>query len=161
MGLLAERYISTGKLVKDNPLPPGRYWIDIFEKDVSTWVGWSGGNAATVHIEKTEFFAGTTKVDTVLGWIYPWVPGSGQSIPDRAFVIFTVIIPTSWGIADSVGWPNTAPASIQTSSDTSTAQDVIDQERADTASQWAWVKWTAIAGVGALGLYSLAKLVRG
>lgn len=122
--------MRTAKLEKRNPLPPGRYWIDVFPDGIATWVGWSGGNLATVGVEKTEFYKGTTKVQTILGWAYPWVPEPGvwppqfdhTSVPDRAFIIFTVSSPTTWDIdvQKVLGWPNTAPTSIQTSDDTST-----------------------------------------
>lgn len=160
MGFIARQY-ATGLLEKREPLPPGRYWIDIFEDGTTDWVGWSGGNLATVHIEKTEFYKGTSKVFEVLGWIYPWVPGNTESIPDRAFIIFNVLSPTTWGIADKVGWPNTAPQSIQTSADTSTAQDVLDDLHKEDEDKWRWAKYTAYGLVGVVGLYALAKLVRG
>lgn len=160
MGLIAERY-ATGALAKQDPLPPGRYWIDIFEPGVSTWVGWSGGNLATVQIEKTEFYKGTHKVLEVLGWLYPWVPGSGTDYPDRAFIIFRVTQPTPWGVADIIGWPSVAPANIQTSADTSNAQEVIDQLHEEREDTWKWIKYSAFGLVGVIGLYSLAKLVRG
>src|ERR1044071_7814320 len=118
MGLIAQQMYATGSLVKADPLPPGRYWIDIFEKDVDAWVAWNAAHVQTVQVEKTEFFEGD-KTWQYLGWVYPWVPGSGNmaAVPDRAFVIFTVSAPTAWGIADRVGWPSEAPAGQIESSD--------------------------------------------
>lgn len=119
---------KTGALVKQSPLPVGRYWIDVFEDGIATWVGWQGGNLATVSVEKTEFYKGTSKVLEILGWVYPWVPGSTAVVPDRAFIIFNVSQPTPWGVENVLGWPNTAPTSINTSDDTvtkPTAEDTL------------------------------------
>ena len=112
--------MKTGKLVKQNPLPPGRYWIDVFPDGIPAWVGWSGGNLATVSVEKTEFYKGTSKIREALGWIYPWVPGTDPVIPDRAWIIFNVSSPTLWdeNVSSAIGWPNTAPKNVNTSDDT-------------------------------------------
>ncbi len=166
MGLLAERYGSyTGRLVHDDPLPVGRYWIDIFEKGLPAWVQWSAAHVQSLNIEKTQFFAGGTEW-TIQSNPY-WIPGlpmyipGTATVPDRTFIIFRVNAPVPWGIATDVGWPNTAPASIQSSQDTSTAQDVIDQANKDDEDKWKWVKYGAIGLIGVVGLYSIAKLVRG
>lgn len=120
-GALTRRFRNKshgGILQKQNPLPVGRYWIDVFEDGIPDWIGWSGGNLATVHVEKTEFYKGTNKILEVLGWVYPWVPGDNTVVPDRAFIIFNVSSPTNWGVEAELGWPNIAPPNIQTSDDT-------------------------------------------
>lgn len=165
MGLIAERYktgaVSVGA-VKTNPLPPGRYWIDIFPPGVASWVGWSGGNLNSVSVEKTEIYQGTTKLMTFLGWIYPWVPNLADPAntpqPDRAFVIFNVSAPTPWTIAETVGYPNNAPKGIvNTSDDTIQKPDPY----AERDEQFKWIKYSAYGLIGVVGLYSLAKLIRG
>lgn len=126
-GALARRAgrarMSAGKLVKTNPLPVGRYWIDVFEDGIPSWIGWSGGNLATVSVEKTEFYEGTTLLGKIAGWIYPWVPTPTNPDkvvqPDRVFVIFNVTSPTMWTIAETNGRPSIAPKGvIETSDDT-------------------------------------------
>lgn len=166
MGLIAQRIADqylTGAVnvgaVKANPLPPGRYWIDIFPDGVAAWVGWSGGNLATVQVEKTELYSGKNKLFEVLGWVYPWVP-TPQVVeqPDRAWVIFNVSAPTPWTIAESVGYPNNAPKGVvNTSDDTVTKPDPF-QERDDWLEV---IKWTGIGLVGVGALWGVAKLIRG
>lgn len=119
----ARPHMRAGKVVRQNPLPPGRYWIDVFPDGLPSWIGWSGGNLATVSIEKTEVYEGTSLLVQGLGWIYPWVPTPTNpdkvQQPDRAFVIFSVTAPTMWTISETNGWPAPAPKGVvETSDDT-------------------------------------------
>lgn len=161
MAKLDARY-QTGALVRTNPLPVGRYWIDIFPDGIADWVGWSGGNLATVSVEKTELYEGTSKIAEWLGWIYPWVPTPTNPdktvLPDRVWVIFNVSAPTEWTIAGSVGWPSTAPKGvIETSDDTVQKPDPY----AEQEDRLKWIKYSAYGLVGVVGLLAVAKLVRG
>lgn len=123
-------FIETGQVVHSDPLPPGRYWIDIFEKGLPAWVGWSGGNLSTVQVEKTEIYQGTSKVLEALGWIYPWVPAD-PVVPTRAFVIFNVSAPTDWGVENDIGWPSVAPKGVIETSD-----DTVQKPKAEDTLPW-------------------------
>lgn len=89
---MADGDIGVGALERRNPLPPGRYWIDLFEKDSPAWLAWRARN--NVKIEVTEHFS---------------------SDPVRDFIIFRVDAPVPW---EGPGFPTIAPASVQSSSDT-------------------------------------------
>lgn len=126
------------------PLPPGRYWLDIFEPKRVAWEIWSTAmsrmDPPRVHIETTRHFE----------------PDSGSTAHD--FIIFTTAGETIY--SDVLPSPNLAPATITTSDDTLTRPDappdVLDQltEAASKVGTGAKIGLTigiAIA-VGALGV---------
>lgn len=89
--------IGVGALERRNPLPAGRYWIDVFQPDSAAWQAWLVSNAQNVKIEETEHFA---EVD---------------QFPDRDFFIFKVLTPVTW---QGPGFPSIADATIKSSTDT-------------------------------------------
>jgi hypothetical protein len=140
--------IRTAKLVKDDPLPAGRYWVDIWQRepdatDFRSWLNTYQKTLGWVRIEHSELFA---PVDTY---------------PGREFVIFSVLESgkVNWQLATSVGWPNTAPASIQSSDDTvqkpppETTPNLFGSD-GWVSSPWVWV------GIGAASAAVLVYLVR-
>lgn len=143
MGLLAGYRTgasAAGQIEKRDPLPVGRYWIDVFGKDYGVFLDWTIAHKATVTVVKTEQY------DTTSDW---------NLFDDReagAWFLFEVSAPTSWGIASDVGWPNTAPSNIQSSQDTIQSpplpKNILD-DGGDAIPKW--VPWVGV-GVGAVML---------
>lgn len=137
-------------LERRNPLPPGRYWLDVHgprsdaegpQRDRNVHFGiWKSRNSDAVHVEKTQSFP--------------------DEDPPRNFVIFRTIKEIPWGpeMADVLGFPTIATDDVQSSDDTvqrppPEAPDLADQLKTI-------VLWTAgaVVGVGVLSiLYSLLK----
>ena len=79
-----------------NPLPPGRYWLQLFEPLAegrpdarSVFAAWQREHTATVKTEVTETFERDSS--------------GGKA---RVFVVFKVLSPTPFPIAPSVGFPD-------------------------------------------------------
>lgn len=111
---------EAGKLERRNPLPPGRYWQDIFAAQASAWNAWLSENVASgaVRVAKVEHF----KPDPLRSG--EWLPDAFQpenagTIPARTWVLFDVVTATPWP-AVKLGFPTIADSSVQTSSDTAT-----------------------------------------
>jgi hypothetical protein len=105
-------------MVRKNPLPAGRYWIDIPRGSQDIWDLWLKKNADVVHVEKKESDS--------------WLKTSITNY------IFTVDEPTIW--PRGVGFPNTAGAEVKKKADVvqrpppPTAADVV-KDIAQTASE--------------------------
>jgi hypothetical protein len=151
MGAIAQRLANrTGALVRTDPLPVGRYWIDIFRDNpanLSVWEVWLANYQASgnVVVTKTE----------------SRVADSGG--PARDWYVFEVRKPTGWGIAQYVGWPNTAPSGIQTSDDT-VQKPPPEKGPLEEGGFFDKAKPWLIGGailVGVVAAASLAKSIRG
>jgi hypothetical protein len=90
-------------LVRENPIPMGRYWQDLIGPvQKASWQGWVKGlnrDYPHVHVETTEDYEST------------------DGAPSRTFVIYTVLMPVVWNHV-LLGTPNVAPDWIHTSDDT-------------------------------------------
>lgn len=88
---------GVGAVQRANPLPAGRYWVDVFETDSPDFSSWLGANRSTVSIVSTEHF------------------DANAGGPARDWVLFQVSAPTPW---NGPGFPTIADASVTSSSDT-------------------------------------------
>lgn len=88
-----------GVLQRANPLPAGRYWIDVFGDNRDKLARWFSTNRDTVDAQETESFDATS------------------DFPARDFYIFKVTAPTPWD-AVTFGFPTVAPATVTSSADT-------------------------------------------
>jgi hypothetical protein len=88
---------SVGALQRANPLPPGRYWVDVFETDSPAFSSWLAVNRATVNVVSTEHF------------------DQNAGGPARDWVLFQITGPTPW---NGPGFPTIADPSVTSSSDT-------------------------------------------
>lgn len=155
--LHAPRWHRTGLLEKHDPLPVGRYWLDVY--DTQAWDQWLNSHGkplvdadlginipATVKLLKTSH--------------YPADESNGY--PPGDWVLFDVMAPTPWGYAKQLGWPNIADASIQGPEDTvqrpPPEQDILDKLN---EGKLGWVPWAVGGVVGVVGIVALAKLIRG
>lgn len=115
---------EAGKLERRNPLPPGRYWQDIFDKQAGDWNAWLaahssgqvGDTSGDVIIERAEHFTPDPLRDG------SWLPAALQpdnagKIAGRVWVLFRVVRPVDWP-AVKLGFPTIADDSVQQSSDT-------------------------------------------
>lgn len=88
---------GVGAVQRANPLPPGRYWVDVFENDSPDFSSWLAANRSTVSIVSTQHF------------------DANAGGPARDWVLFTTSAPTPW---NGPGFPTIADASVTSSSDT-------------------------------------------
>lgn len=119
-----------------NPLPAGRYWLDVFEQpegQTADFLEFAQGGL--VSVEATEEFA------------------PDGATPKRTFFIFRVKEPGAAFDAARFGFPNIAPESIKNSSDTALIPDV-DPVPAGAALKVALAVGAVVLVVG--GLYLLA-----
>jgi hypothetical protein len=157
MGLLAQRQdYDTGRLVKQDPLPTGRYWIDILTLGEPVWQSWLVAAGSAVVVLKTEHF------DAIEPWPIPTPNNPGMvSAPAHTWYLFQVNTSVHWGIEPAVGWPNHASASVQNSNDTSTADQATDAANEADADKWRWLKYAVFGAIAVGGIWGVAKLVRG
>lgn len=111
---------SVGALERRSPLPPGRYWQDIFAAQAPDWNQWAQEHEAngSLKIVKFEYF----RADPLRSgeWLpMALQPDSAGTIPARTWLLFDVLKPADWP-ATKLGFPTivTDPASVQSSADT-------------------------------------------
>lgn len=123
-----------------NPLPAGRYWLDVVEvpegqiADFEAWARDSGSLVRVEHTEEHDADGGT---------------------PKRAFFIFRVSAPGAVFDAQRFGFPNIATDDVRTEQDTSTVRDALDAVDADAGKNALRVA-LIVGGVGlavGLGIY--------
>lgn len=136
-----------------NPLPGGRYWIDIFDSKRSAFETWAAVNKDSVHVEVTE---------------------SHDTNPPRDFYIFTVAervavpggtgtiaVPVQWDAA-TFGFPTIAGPEIKSSADTVSRpdlpKDATDQISDGLDSIGSLGKSVVVAGIFVGVAILLAKL---
>ncbi len=109
--------LQVGALQRANPLPPGRYWQDIFAKQANAWNAWLAQalKSGAVTIEKVEHFNRDPLHDG--SWLPNGPTGELEVIGDRTWVLFNVVRPVDWP-ATKLGFPTIADATVQQSSDT-------------------------------------------
>lgn len=110
--------IAIGALERRSPLPPGRYWQDIFEKQARDWSAWVLPNidAGTVKILKDEHFKADPLRDG--SWLPDVLaPGSPGKIAERSWFLFEVLKPVDWP-ATKLGFPTIAHPEVKSSADT-------------------------------------------
>lgn len=103
--------------VRKNPLPPGRYFIDIVSTSEEVWQLWLKKNADIVTVEKKEAAAPEMPTDVIpmpgMGPYYQ--PPAREPVP-VTWYLFTLKEPAIW--PRGVGFPNEANApTIQQRSD--------------------------------------------
>ena len=135
---------TLGTLERRNPLPAGRYWIDLFAQDSDAWLDWRKRNASSVGIEATEHI---------------------NSEPPRDFIIFHVTAPVSW---EGPGYPNVADKSVQSSNDTAQRpppqKDPIDKipdlpDFTKSSSGMGLLSGLAIVGGGLFAVYLISRAI--
>ncbi len=104
------------KLERQNPLPPGRYWQDIFPKQFDAFDGWLAKNRDHLDLLADEWFVeGADKPGT-----RGEVKGNPLLVPERRWILFRVIEPVKW---EGPGLATIATDDIRASTNT---EPVID-----------------------------------
>lgn len=119
-------------VVKTNPLPKGRYWLDLigpehiaaFEGGVK---GLNEAHAGLVHVIATTHHAadenqeqnqtGRSWLQVVLDSAGAIVWGEGQPTPERDWALFETTAPAIWDF-EAIGVPTIAAANIKAEGDT-------------------------------------------
>jgi len=101
------------KLERRNPLPPGRYWQDIFKPQFSAFDNWLVRNRDHLDVLTTEHFdaPGIEITDP-----------AGFGTTERQWILFRVIEPVKW---EGPGLPTIATDDIRSSGDTERPTDDI------------------------------------
>lgn len=156
MGYLAtvgqHRTGEINREVKDDPLPVGVYWIDVFDDsqntaDIATFHDWLALNETTVRLIREEHYNASADWNIF------------ETEPHRIWALFEVTAPTLWGQGPSLGFPSEGRADM-VSGDTIQKPDppktIFDDE-----FEWpAWTGWAVGGGVVVLGLVALVALRR-
>lgn len=134
---LGERLVGVAAVERTNPLPAGRYWIDVFAPDTDTFNAWLSSNTATIKVISTQHF------------------DANSGGPPRDWILFQVTAPTPW---HGPGFPTIADASVTSSDDTaqkpppSTPSDMVPDFFKSGPSTWTIVGVTAVLAVVGAGL---------
>jgi hypothetical protein len=89
--------LGLGAIERRNPLPVGKYWVDVFEKDQAAFRAWLTANRGSVQAQTTESFP------------------ANEGGPARDWYLFSVTAPVTW---NGPGFPTIAGPGVQTSADT-------------------------------------------
>ena len=142
-------------LERRNPVPPGRYWVDVFDQ-VSTHPATHGQNTQTAFRDWLRRNAATVQSESTQSF---------DTEPPRDFYIFRVLAPTLW---EGPGFPEVAPASVQSSADTAQRpdpeKDPLDQlgdALGSAGSQASALVFAVAVGAGALVLVNVWAATRG
>lgn len=133
---------ALGTLMRQNPLPAGRYWIDVFGDNRDKMSSWVTTQVGAVKVQDTESFDETS------------------DFPARDFYIFQVVSPAPWD-AVTFGYPTLADSAVQSSDDTvqkptvESTSDIL-QGAADTVTKIAF--WSAVVIGGVLVLKTVDAL---
>lgn len=112
--------VSVGRLQRDNPIPPGTYWLDVIdESNQADFAAWRLEHADKVRILKSEHFDAIRWPDCPIT--------EGECSPSRDWVKFEISSPVVWE-AQKFGFPNiiAADEKIESSADTATVPDFSD-----------------------------------
>lgn len=126
-------------LERRNPLPVGRYWIDVFDRPpghLNDFSAWATANAQKIELEVTE-----EKI---------------EESPARLFVIFRVQSPVFFP-SSNFGFPTIATPDIRTSDDT-VAKPVVKEPTTESVVE-GLVSVGKFAAVAA-GLLLLSRLLK-
>ena len=133
-------------LERRDPLPAGRYWLDVFPSNQDAWDRWSNAmdSVGSVTIEHTEHF------------------DAAGGAPAHTFVIWSMTSPNVAYRAAGLPAPTIADVGVQTSSDTATrpppTPGVLEQIEQTAASLGSSAR-VGIAVGGAVVVMGLALAV--
>jgi len=107
-------------LEKRVPLPAGRYWVDIFGKNIPVAQAWfKAFKDLGVHVETTEHFQATELPNIREWYLFTYTPTNG--------------VPVTWD--DTLGYPTIADKSVKSSGDTVSGAD-LPLDPLDELSNW-------------------------
>lgn len=122
-------------LERRNPLPPGRYWLDVFGSNRARFAQWV--KTPSVHVDSTQSF---------------------ESDPPRNWYLFTVNAPTE--IDNKVfGYPTIAGVNVKSSDDTASKPDLPKDPIDNLSDNLGKIGSFATLGLGIVALGLLAALI--
>jgi len=125
-------------LERQNPLPVGRYWIDVQNAKAEEFNGFLASHKTTIHTEVTE--------------------GDGAE-GGTTFYIFSVSKPVTW-LPINFGFPTIAGPEIKSKSDTVQRPDLPKNALDDLDTTLTQLGMFAKLGLGILALGLIAKGLR-
>jgi hypothetical protein len=140
-------------LERKNPLPIGRYWVDVPDADLSKFQQWIAERPSQVHVGSTK------RIETDNSGWQMWWPDAEQAV---TWYLFTVLSPVPWF---GPGYPTIADANIQTADDTvqkpPPQPSMIDQLLGASGQLTAGAKWATWGAIALGGGFVLMKLLTG
>lgn len=132
-------------LERRNPLPKGRYWVDMFGDNRELFNEWLTANRGLVHRISVESFPADDG-GPARDWSLFEVTGgpTGEFLPEWV----------------GIGFPTIADSSVMSSSDTVTAPDVADLPKTDLEKIGQILLIGGALTLGAIALSSLASITR-
>ncbi len=131
---------TTGAMERQTPLPPRRYWVDVFSKDSERFTAWLKAHADTVHVRSTEHI------------------DAGGHVRD--WVLFDVSAPTPW---EGPGFPTIAGPEIKSSADTAqrpppaSASDILGEVVPSPGTGIKTALTAAVIFVGGLIIFQVVR----
>ncbi len=93
-----------------NPLPDGRYWVDVFDPHREAFNGWLADNKDSVRVENTESDESSNPAQS----FYLFSVKNHVQVPGGTSTIF---VPVNWD-AKTFGFPTIAPPNVKSKADT-------------------------------------------
>lgn len=126
-------------LEKRNPLPIGRYWIDILNSKVEEFSGFLEGHKSTIHVEVTE--------------------GDSSEEGGTTFYLFNTSAPFTW-LPVNFGYPTIAGPEIKSKADTTQRPDLPKNPLDNLADNLDKIEGFAKLGLGILALAFIANAIK-
>jgi hypothetical protein len=137
-------------LERKNPLPIGRYWVDVPSADLPTFQQWLADRPTQIHVDGTALRESNNWLNNL----------GGGSNADVTWYVFTVKSPVPWF---GPGTPSIADASIVSADDTLTRPPpepgVLDQLLGASGSMPTGVKYAIWGGSAILAGVLLYKIL--
>ncbi len=123
-------------LERRNPVPVGRYWIDVQNSKTDEFNGFLASHSKSIHTDTTE--------------------GDSSEEGGTTFYIFKVLTPVTW-LPVNFGFPTIAGPEVKSKSDTVQRPDLPKNPLDDLDDTLSKLGSVAKIGLGILGLGLLAK----
>ncbi len=133
-------------LERRNPVPPGRYWLDVFGDNRSLFMQW---------LKAANSDSAGNFVDNVVPVKYEQYPDEGAG---RDWHLLEVKRPVAWN-AVLFGYPTIAGGNVHTSEDTIIAPPPVEQPTLPEALERSAKTVASVLAIGA-GLWALSILSR-
>lgn len=113
-----QKAFRVGKLERSNPIPPGIYWVDVFEPSHQAFIEWKTANKTTVIIRST---------------VHHEADSGG---PSRDWVLFEVKADTPrWPLSAKLGFPEIAEKGKETKEEDTVQKPPPEKDPIDTIGE--------------------------
>ena len=101
--------LISGQVIRTNPIPAGRYWVDVFGVNIPSAAAWfKGMSGLGVHVDATEHFP-ATELRNIRDWyLFTYTPVNGVPVTwdQKTFGFLTVAGPEVKSSADTASGPS-------------------------------------------------------